>query len=790
MSDSESSESSESSKEAAALAAQDSNSSEEDEIGFTGWNLEEWDDGVWEEEVPAATGQQGSAFVHQGHDQSPMKTTSRTPAGSCIHPPFVRSNSATKDRSVEGGFLRKWVEDGAAAGNISEEYQSIPQLHGDMNKSWVDFQPTVRRAPVAELSADPVATAASSNPASVGDGSGGQACGGALPDGPIPPGTEAQHEPEPSKKKVRQCEHRVGQVPTLAEGSKMGFMMEANTVEDLEQLMRSHQSRQGTCCVLFGGDRVRAGKGSDQMTTSAKWVCKFDVMLFAQSLYPAESGRAESLLQKAMKGKDAFTNFVQFLYRNPTTTCGFILQAQLMTVDQRKNFSYRDTPAAKDVTAWLHEYSDRVEGHSAHKQRLRCLAAGGTSSEHSWPHRGFSAGDLGSDDKKAYVTMYAAHRCFQPDLLDTGGDSASVSESAGLSLTSATALQEQMKRKTNSHPGARSIAYALQLSEPSEMMQKMSVTLVSEKLASYGPTNPSLAKQVRRYLVGGKPVDEFALNNLLQGAIAQARDDGDYAELIEATAQEVRDRMYEIAEARYKKHWKRACNGRKAKMPPFNLSPEDMPDVREVDDDGSPISYLLGWCLAPGYVRKGIGKGVFCKFSAIDCAFAKRQGQGTFYLEAILGGDRSIHIAFVMQLLATECDFGVNLHHKHSLVAYDDKFNSKEFVCGTDGGISLINGLHKHRSDAYPIRDYRHLLLDITSPRARKVMAQIHDLPPSRKADIEEILSVLKRDDTDTFNALTHVPLHQWCRAFMPTEAYHHGNRVTVVSTRPQSCFH
>jgi hypothetical protein len=141
-----------------------------------------------------------------------------------------------------------------------------------------------------------------------------------------------------------------------------------------------------------------------------------------------------------------------------------------------------------------------------------------------------------------------------------------------------------MKRKTNSHPGARSIAYALQLSEPSEMMQKMSVTLLSEKLASYGPTNPTLAKQVRRYLVGGKPVDEFALNNLLQGAIAQARDDGDYAELIEATAQEVRDRMYEIAEARYKKHWKRACNGRKAKMPPFNLSPEDMPNVREVDD--------------------------------------------------------------------------------------------------------------------------------------------------------------------------------------------------------------
>ena len=135
MSDSDDSESS---NEAAVLPAEDSNlSEEEEEFGYTGWKLDEWEweDGIWDEEAPAATGQQGSAFVHQGHDQSPMKTTSRTPAGSCIRPPFVRSNSATKDRSVEGGYLRKWVEDGAASGNISEEYQSIPQLHGDMINS-------------------------------------------------------------------------------------------------------------------------------------------------------------------------------------------------------------------------------------------------------------------------------------------------------------------------------------------------------------------------------------------------------------------------------------------------------------------------------------------------------------------------------------------------------------------------------------------------------------------------------------------------------------------------------
>ena len=375
--------------------------------------------------------------------------------------------------------------------------------------------------------------------------------------------------------------------------------------------------------------------------------------------------------------------------------------------------------------------------------------------------------------------MYAPHTCFQPPPIDPGGDFASVTESAGVSLTSATALQDQMKRKTNCGAAPKSIAFTMQLKEPSNMMQSTSVPLLADKLALYGPSKSYVAKSVRRYLVGGGPVDECALNHLLQGAIAQARDDGDYAELIEATAQEVRDRMYEIALARYKNQWKRSCKGRDAKMPPFNLSPDDMPDVRDVDDDGSPISYLLGWCLAPGYVRKGIGKGVFCKFSAIDCAFAKRRGQGTFYLEAILGGDRSIHIAFIMQLLATECDFGVNLHHMHSSAAYEDAFNSKDFVCGTDGGISLIKGVVTHRPDSHKIRDYRHLLLDIKSHRVRKIMAQIHDLPPSRKADVQEILRVLERDDKAAFEALTHVPLHQWCRAFLPAEAYHHGNKVT-----------
>ena len=96
-------------------------------------------------------------------------------------------------------------------------------------------------------------------------------------------------------------------------------------------------------------------------------------------------------------------------------------------------------------------------------------------------------------------------------------------------------------------------------------MQETKLPRLTDKLALFGPSNLTVAKQVRRFLVGGGPVDETTLNNLLQGAIAKARDDGDYAELIEASAQEVRDRMHKIAEARYRNQWKRALAGRSAK---------------------------------------------------------------------------------------------------------------------------------------------------------------------------------------------------------------------------------
>ena len=131
---------------------------------------------------------------------------------------------------------------------------------------------------------------------------------------------------------------------------------------------------------------------------------------------------------------------------------------------------------------------------------------------------------------------------------------------------------------------------------------------------------------------------------------------------------------------------------------------------------------MLGYAIAPGYVRKGLPH--FLKYSAIDCAFAKKRGggQGTLYLEAILGGDRSVHLAFCMHIIATECDFGCDLHHQHTDVAYGGALNSVGWVTGTDGGKSLIKGLDKHRPNAWRIRDNRHFSVDMKSNRTRMLL--------------------------------------------------------------------
>jgi hypothetical protein len=173
----------------------------------------------------------------------------------------------------------------------------------------------------------------------------------------------------------------------------------------------------------------------------------------------------------------------------------------------------------------------------------------------------------------------------------------------------------------------------------------------------------------------------------------------------------------------------------------------------------------------------------FNKYSAIDCAFMKRfgGGQGTLYLEAVVDASRQIHGALVMHLIATECDFGMDLHHKHANIAYDGEFNKQGRVCGSDGGISLCKGIKTHRPQVHPLRDTRHLAADIKSKRVASIFNKVYNLPPSRRDDADEIFAHLQSHDPVVYKTLVSVPLTEWCRPYLPPGACHHGNGTTNV---------
>ena len=95
-----------------------------------------WFNRVQSDEGGASSAQSdapGRAFAHQGHDQSPSKGSILKPAKSAVSSPPIRRSIPSKQISTD-----RWVEEGAAQGFISEEFQSIPLLHPDMVHRLVD----------------------------------------------------------------------------------------------------------------------------------------------------------------------------------------------------------------------------------------------------------------------------------------------------------------------------------------------------------------------------------------------------------------------------------------------------------------------------------------------------------------------------------------------------------------------------------------------------------------------------------------------------------------------------
>ena len=594
--------------------------------------------------------------------------------------------------------------------------------------------------------------------------------------------------------------------------------------------------------ILWAGEKVRHRAG--EPTSSALWVCKCDALAFAQAVNGAAVIATESHIQAAMAGKGTFAKFCTFLKENPADVCGHLLLVQRLPVGSISRVSWALHPKAGDVgDVLLPEQLKDVFGYGQHKRNMAREAAAAASATGKGAaqrrvHDGAGA-IMPSSDRVACVTMLAPHTCqkslmlppvLPPDLPDlvssadhrsakigdeTGSDDASDHLSEAISLTSAAGLlRQQLKRRTNQGPTSKSVAATLQSqASAGERVEDLSMKNLGDKLAHYGIANSSMVKNVRRVILGTAiAVDETVVMELLQAAVAEAKADGDYAEIIEASAAEVTARALELAQQRYTAGMKRKMAGRKGPVPPFDAVKAGITPYIDVDEDGTQIRYpapaalpsspilpsppllssphpyvcgfhryVLGYAIAPGYLRKGLP--YFLKFSAIDVAFAKRRGggQGSFYLEAILGGDRSIHPLLCMHIIAGECDAGMDLHCEHVKVAYDDALNAAGWVTGSDGGKSLISGLAKHRPDASSIRDNRHISVDIKSNSTRALHASLHDIPPSRRGEVEQIFEHLKEHDPKAYATLTSVPVEKWCRALMPPHVAHHGNKVTSM---------
>ena len=302
-----------------------------------------------------------------------------------------------------------------------------------------------------------------------------------------------------------------------------------------------------------------------------------------------------------MEGKGRFAEYANFLKDHSGAVCGFLLLVQRESVENLCRFSFRTHPKATEVGDILTaEQLLRVHGYGQHKRNLARTAAEKTE-EARRPKSVFPV-----DDRVACVTMHAAHTCQQLSVgvtppADLASAGAAVGESDGVdmqsdcaSLTSLTSaaglLRQQLVRATNRGPSARSIAATLQESAAAgERVDELSFKHLSGRVAAYGVRAPAMVKNVRRVVVGAQAVDEATLNKILQAGVAEARADGDYAEIIEASGSDVRERAIELARAYYNYRQRKKLNGRKGSWPKFDPDKANIASYPDADEQGNEI---------------------------------------------------------------------------------------------------------------------------------------------------------------------------------------------------------
>jgi len=327
-----------------------------------------------------------------------------------------------------------------------------------------------------------------------------------------------------------------------------------------------------------------------------------------------------------MTGKGKFADFCTFLKQHYTDVCGHCLLVQRASPASIARVSFKLHPKAVDVgDILLPEQLRTVCGYGQHKRNLAREAQDLTKAT-----AGSGARDgavLPDTDKVACVTMLSPHTCHlqhQRALFDDPtaaladnirmyADEGNASfddfavpacnsslhlddRSETASLTSAAGLiRQQLKRHTNRGAASKSIASTLQdEASPGEQVESLDMKHLGNKLAHYGVAAPSALKNVRRVIIGAaQRVDEAEIMDIFQGAVADAKADGDYAEIIEATGAEITARAIELAELQYHRKMKRKVagqsNGKRARYPKFDPNKSGISPYPDEDENGTPL---------------------------------------------------------------------------------------------------------------------------------------------------------------------------------------------------------
>jgi len=134
------------------------------------------------------------------------------------------------------------------------------------------------------------------------------------------------------------------------------------------------------------------------------------------------------------------------------------------------------------------------------------------------------------------------------------------------------------------------------------------------------------------------------------------------------------------------------------------------PEVADKDENGNDALYVAGWVYVPASARRGIN--ALVPVLAVDAAFGKKPGMGSFFVAATLDAGRLIHAVAVAHLLCAENEWGYDILFQTAAKAFEDEFLTRQFVIVKDGNRGISKAVRGNLPNSNLLRCSKHLQSD------------------------------------------------------------------------------